>query len=86
MAQKKTGTFSATGESEVIIAKEVRIGMTFAGTATVKIQWQLDGTNWRDIESFTSWTEEKIIDARRIPVRLSCTAHTDNVTYVMSGD
>lgn len=61
-------------------------GLTFAGTATVNLQWQVDGTNWRTIESYTSSTQ-KVFEAARVPLRLNCSAHTNDVTYAMlSGD
>lgn len=77
-----TGTFSATGNSDAIVAGKVMVDMTFSGTATVAIQWQVDGTNWRTIESVTA-SAQKIVEAGGVPVRLSCTAYTNSVAYAL---
>ena len=77
-----TGTFSGTGNSAGIVSGKVYIDMTFAGTATVNVQWQLDGSNWRTIDSYTA-SDQLVVDSGGIPVRLNCSAHTDNVTYAL---
>jgi hypothetical protein len=82
-----TGTFSGTGNSESIAAGRaggiIAIDATFAGTATVNVQWLVDGTNWRTIEVFTG-SFQKVYDTGFIPVRLNCSAHTNNVTYALA--
>lgn len=84
MAQARvTGTFSDTGNSDVIVGNTIFIDLTFAGTATVNIQWTIDGTNWRTVESKTA-SYQGAFAAGGNPVRLNCSAHTDNVTYAMS--
>lgn len=82
MSQIVSGTFSGTGNSQPIVGKEVRIDLTFAGTATVNVQWLVDQTNWRTVDTYTA-SEQFVIDAGGIPVRLNCSAHTNNVTYAM---
>lgn len=77
-----TGTFSGTGNSAAIVGRHVAFDLTFAGTATVNIQWLVDGTNWRTYASKTA-TYQGVIEFHGIPVRLNCSAHTDNVTYAM---
>jgi hypothetical protein len=42
-----TGTFAGTGSSAAVVAGQVAVDLTFAGTATVNAQWQVDGANWR---------------------------------------
>lgn len=77
-----SGTFSGTGSSDQIVGGEIAIHAQFAGTATVNVQWLPDGTNWRTIEAFTA-TFSRVYDGCGIPLRLNCSAHTDNVTYVL---
>lgn len=83
MTQIVTKTFSGTGNSDAIIAKEVRIGMSI-NTATLNVQWQLDGTNWRTIDTYTA-SEEIVVDANRVPVRVNCSAFTTSASCVMRG-
>lgn len=82
MATSVTGTFSGTGDSGEVRSKQCAFDLTFAGTATVNIQWQLDGTNWRTLESLTA-TGQYVYDGPRVPLRLNCSAHTDNVVYAI---
>lgn len=77
-----SGTFSGTGDSAGVVGGTVAIDMTFAGTATVNVQWQVDGVNWRTIDSYTA-SDQIVVDAHGIPVRLNCSAHTDNVSYAL---
>ena len=86
MAFLVSGTFANTGNSDPITSSKVNLDLTFAGVATVNLQWKVDGTNWRTIESYTSSTQ-KVFEAARVPLRLNCSAHTNDVTYAMlSGD
>jgi hypothetical protein len=79
----ETGTITANGQkSNPIVGKKVYVDLTFAGVATVAVEWQLDGTNWRKIADKTA-SEQFVIDAGGIPVRLNCTAFTNNVTYAL---
>jgi hypothetical protein len=39
--------------------------------------------NWRTVESYTA-TFQTLFDAPGIPVRLNCSAHTNNVTYALA--
>lgn len=77
-----TGTFTGTGQSNAVASGKVYIDMTFAGTATVDVQWQLDGTNWRSISSYTA-SAQIVVETGGIPCRLNCTAFTNNVTYAI---
>lgn len=86
MAILVSGTFADTGDSDPITAETVNIDLTFVGTATVNLQWKVDGTNWRTVESYTA-SDQIVFEAARVPIRLNCSAHTDNVSYAMlSGD
>lgn len=88
MAIDVTGTFSGTGSSNSLTASRAAIHLTFAGTATVNLQWQLDGVNWRTIGSYTATTSDGLLyEGPRVPLRLNCSAHTDDVEYeILSGD
>lgn len=86
MAILVSGTFSGTGNSGTVTAEKVNIDLTFVGTATVNLQWKVDGTNWRTVTSYTA-SDQIVFEAARVPIRLNCSAHTDNVAYAMlSGD
>lgn len=79
MANPVTGTFSATGSSESVAGNKVAIMADFAGTATVNVQWFMNG-DWRTIQSFTADFNE-VYEGPSVPVRLNCSAHTNNVVY-----
>lgn len=76
------GTFTGTGQSSTMVAGDIAIDLTFAGTATVAVQWQVDGTNWRTVNTYTS-SNQLLFSSNGTPVRLNCTAHTNNVSYAM---
>lgn len=78
-----TGTFSGTGQSSILIAQSAALDMTFAGTATVNLERQIDGTNWRVIETYTASVHLNIYP-QGFPTRLNCTAHTNDVVYAMA--
>lgn len=87
MASRRiSGTFSATGTSEVLSCRKAIIDVTHAGTATVALQWQADGTNWRTIESYTSSTQKAFDAGVVVPIRLNCTAYTNDVTYAITSE
>jgi nicotinamide mononucleotide (NMN) deamidase PncC len=77
-----SGTFTGTGTTAGVASGKVYIDMTFAGTATVDVQWLLDGNNWRSISSYTS-SSQVIVESGGIPVRLNCTAYTNNVSWAI---
>ena len=81
---KVTGSFTGTGASASVQGKKVAVNLTFAGTATVDVEWQLDGTNWVafDDGNFTA-TGQKIYEGPSVPIRVNCTAHTNDVTYTL---
>ena len=87
MAVAVTGTFEEVDtNSDPITARLVNIDLTFDGTATVNLQWKVDGTNWRTIESYTA-SDQIVFEAARVPLRLNCSAYTNDVTYAMlAGD
>lgn len=86
MALLASGTFSGTGNSGVVTAETINVDLTFAGTATVNLQWKVNGTDWRTIASYTA-SAQFVFEAARVPVRLNCSAHTNDVTYAMlAGD
>lgn len=86
-----TGTFSGTGSSSSISSSRVAVHAEFVGTATVSLQWQLNGTDWWIMtdSSGTALTFtgsfSAIVDAIPVPIRLNCSAHTNNVAYALVG-
>jgi hypothetical protein len=78
-----SGTFSATGSSDVVSCHTAVIDLTFAGTATVNIQWAPDGSTFRTIEAITSSTQYVFEPGVHVPLRLNCSAYTNNVSYAI---
>lgn len=78
-----SGTFSGTGAAAGIVCSKAIIDLTFAGTATVALQWQVDGTNWRTINSYTSSTQITFDPEVNVPIRLNCTAYTNDVSWAI---
>ncbi|HXE37895.1 MAG TPA: hypothetical protein VN639_05425 [Azonexus sp.] len=77
-----TGTITGTGATAGVASGKVYIDMTFAGTATVAVEWQLDGVNWRPINSYTA-SAQITVESGGIPVRLNCTSYTNNVSWAI---
>ena len=75
------GTFAATGSTAEVSCHKAIIDLTFAGTATVNVQWCVDGTNFRTIDAYTASDQIVFEPGVHVPLRLNCSAHTDNVTY-----
>lgn len=88
-ARKVTGVFSATGQSAEINGTGVSLGMTFAGAATVALEyWDLGLAAWRVSRSYTATPTNPpvyIEDGTKRRWRLNCTAYTANVTYELVG-
>jgi hypothetical protein len=78
-----SGTFAGTGNTAAYSCHTAVIDLTFAGTATVAVQWQVDGTNWRTIDSYTGSDQIVFEPGVHVPLRLSCTAHTNDVSWAI---
>lgn len=79
-----TGTFSGTGQSSVITGRKIDIAMDFAGTASVDVERLLPNGNYIKIETAVTADYNKIAEyPANVTLRLNCTAHTNNVVYVM---
>lgn len=85
MGAPVTGTFTGTGQSSVIYARHVDIALDFAGTASVDIERRMpDGTSRIKIQTAITADNNYIAEyPSPVALRLNCTAHTDNVTYLM---
>lgn len=87
MARKISGTLDAVETSDEVIGVGVAYRLTFAGTATVVLQyWDEVTAAWVTSRSHTASTTNNpnhITDAIRRRWRLNCTAHTDNVTFFL---
>lgn len=79
-----TGTFSGTGQSSVITGRKIDIAMNFAGTASVDVERLMADGNYIKIETGITADYNKIAEfPANVTLRLNCTAHTNNVVYVM---
>lgn len=89
MATRTTGVFSATGQSAEVVGVGVSLAATWAGTATVTLEFYDYGiAGWRTSRSYTATLANPpvyIEDGAKRRWRLNCTAHTDNVTYELIG-
>ncbi|KKK79611.1 hypothetical protein LCGC14_2831750 [marine sediment metagenome] len=74
MAKKVTTSITAqnTFTDSLFLLPNVRVSVSISGTfnATVTIQRRLDGTNWRDVESWTGEIETDYISGYQQDVRI----------------
>lgn len=79
-----TGTFSGTGQSDPIIGRAIDIAMDFAGTASVDVERRMPSGSWIKIETAITADYNEVAEyPGNVAIRLNCTAHTNNVEYVM---
>ena len=82
-----TGTFTGTGESDVLkfSSANYTVSLSGFGTATVKVQRSFDGTNWKDVKSHTADAEENGFEPMTgVSYRLSCSAYTSGtIAYTL---
>ena len=87
MSRQTTGAFAATGQSSEVIGTGVSYFMTFAGTATVTLEFYDTTTSaWVTSRSHSASTTNNpnyIGDVIKRRWRLNCTAYTNGVTYVL---
>lgn len=77
-----TGTFSGTGSSTPVAGTKISIKMDFAGTASVDIEELGHDGGWVKAETGITADSSQVFDRPTIStVRLTCTAHTNNVVY-----
>lgn len=81
-----TSSFSATGVSSTLTtSKPFNLSLTSAAWGSVTLQRRLDGTNWRDVETFTA-NAERIVGEKTnedVEYRLNCTAYSAAIAYAM---
>lgn len=65
-------------------AGNVAIHAEFAGTATVSIEWFMNG-GWREMPDYADLTTSfsYVYEGPTVPIRLNCTAYTNDVVYSM---
>jgi hypothetical protein len=83
MATPVTGTFSGTGNSGVVTSGKCLFIIRFGGgAATVNVQAKVNDT-WRTFieDGVVTADADYIYDGPRVPLRLNCSAHTNNVDY-----
>lgn len=79
-----SSTFSGTGQSDPIVGRKIDIAMNFAGTASVDIERRMPDGDWIKIETAITADYNKVAEfPAQVALRLNCTAHTNNVEYVM---
>lgn len=87
MSRKINGSFAATGQSSEVIGTGVAYRMTFAGAATVTLEYYDAITSaWVTSRSHTASTTSNpnvIVDTIRRRWRLNCTAYTAGVDYFL---
>ena len=77
-----TGTFSDTGSSVPVAGTKISIKMDFAGTASVDIEEMGHDGGWVKAETAYTADASLVFDRPTLAtVRLTCTAHTNNVVY-----
>lgn len=84
---KKINTFTQVEDSDTLIVNNqgFTVSLEFSGVATVALQRSFNGNDWRTIKEYTESSEETGEEpATGVFYRLSCTAHTDNVEYVIA--
>ena len=79
-----TGTFAATGASPAMAAPIITIQMDFAGTASVDVQSQMPSGAWITVETVTADYHKVFDQGGVVPIRLNCTAFTNNVEYALT--
>lgn len=85
-----SGTFTGTGTTDWITIGKDQIGLlqlVFAGTATIKLERRSIHddvvTDEGTVRTYTASVEDNIAGAKDAQFRLNCTAHTNNVDYVI---
>lgn len=82
MANFISSTFSGTGSSEAVKGSKFNIAMNFAGTASVDIERKMPDGDWIKIETGITADYDEVADyPLPVSLRLTCTAHTNNVEY-----
>lgn len=78
------GTFTGTGQSTPIVGCKIDIALDFAGTASIDIERQMPDGDWIKIESDIAADYNEVAELpANTALRLNCTAHTNDVDYVM---
>lgn len=90
MGMVVNGTFTGTGTSTSIAgAKQGHIAISVEdfGSATVVLEWSFDGTNWDELESYTSDTNKVAISpSDQVQYRLRCSSYTSGtIRYGLAG-
>lgn len=80
-----SGTFSGTGQSDAVqVSTKAGFSLDFAGTATVDLQRRIGASgDWKVVETYSADNEGVIEGGNDHWFRFDCTAHTDDVDYVI---
>lgn len=79
-----SGTFAGTGSSSAVRGRAIDIAMNFAGTATVDVERRMPDGDWIKIQTGITADYNYVAEfPSPVDLRLTCTAYTDAVEYVM---
>lgn len=81
-----TSNFSGTGQSATLItSKPFNLSLSSSGWGSVTLQRRLDGTNWRNVETFTADAERIVGEhtTEDVEYRLNCTSYSSAIAYSM---
>lgn len=80
-----SGTFSGTATTAAIqVGNKAALSLDFAGAATVELERRIGASgDWKVVETFTADYEGVIEGGADHWFRLDCTAHTNDVDYVI---
>ena len=79
-----SSTFTGTGNSTELVLEDIEtLSLSGFGSATILLQYLLDGTNWRTVGTYTADTELGVIGlGRRWRVRCSVYG-SGTITYFL---
>lgn len=78
-----SGYFTGTGQSATVSGDRIGIYMDFAGTASVDVEVQMASGAWIKVITAVVADYAQVYDANGVALRLNCTAHTNNVEYML---
>lgn len=79
-----SGTFAATGSSAAVRGRAIDIAMNFAGTASVDVERRMPDGDWIKIQTGITADYNYVAEyPSPVDLRLTCTAYTNDVEYVL---
>ena len=79
---EESGTFTGTGTSQWVRGMELDVALNFLGTASVDIEQRMPDGDAVKIETGLTADVVKVVEfGTEGAIRLTCTAHTNNVEW-----